>query len=118
MIKNELINFNHHGSVKARSTQTLVMELHDQMIEVLENGEEGAIISIDQSKAFEIVSHLELIKKMEAIGFDDSALDLMKSYLQERKQVVEINGKLSEMLLTGPDQDQLSRERHYQGCFF
>ena len=43
-----------------------------------------------------------LINKIVALGFKSGAANLMKSYLQERKQYVTINGTNSDTLVSGP----------------
>ena len=99
---NNLIHHNHHGGINGRSTQTLVLELYDILLEAIEKGEDMAVIAIDQSKSFEIVDHPILIKKLQVIGFDKSAIDLITSYLDNRKQYVQINGFDSDLENTGP----------------
>ena len=47
------------------------------------------------SKAFNTINHDLLIPKRKAHGFSKKALKLMKSYLKNRKQKVQINDKFS-----------------------
>ena len=47
------------------------------------------------SKAFNTINHDLLIPKRKAHGFSKKALKLMKSYLKNRKQKVQINNKCS-----------------------
>ena len=55
-----------------------------------------------QDKAYDLVKHEILINKLEILGFKSPALLLMKSFLGERKQYVQIEGIKSEKLVTGP----------------
>ena len=100
--RNKLVGHSHHGALKFKSTQSLVTEVYDKLLEDFNNGIDTALITIDQSKAYEVVSHKILIEKMKIIGFLPQALQLMSSYLSERKQIVQLEGKRSESLVLGP----------------
>ena len=50
---------------------------------------------MDLSKAFYTLNHNLLTAKLKAYGFSKEALKLMKSYLKNRKQKVQINNKFS-----------------------
>ena len=50
---------------------------------------------MDLSKAFDCLNHELLIAKLSAYGFSISALRLIHSYLNERKQRVKMNGSFS-----------------------
>ena len=47
------------------------------------------------SKAFDTINHDLLLAKLKAYGFSINALDLMCSYLKNRKQSVQINSNFS-----------------------
>ena len=102
MDDNNFIGQAHHGAVKYKSTQTLVTELHDLLIEDLTNNNESVLIVLDQSKAYDIVSHEILLKKFSALGFQPQAINLMSSFLENRRQFVQVEGIKSEILVTGP----------------
>ncbi len=48
-------------------------------------------------KAFDVCSHEILLMKLSRMGIRGTALDWFHSYLSERKQVVDINGKFSKL---------------------
>jgi hypothetical protein len=52
-------------------------------------------IFLDVKKAFDVVSHDILLKKLNKMGIKNRELEWFKSYLTDRSQCVEINGKLS-----------------------
>ena len=99
---NQIIKHSHHGGTQGKSTQSLIAEVYDNLLESLNNGQDVALLIIDQSKAFDIVDHPILLQKLQVIGYKNQPIQIMKSYLSERKQYVHVNGKRSENLLLGP----------------
>ena len=53
---------------------------------------------MDSSKAFDCLPHDLLIAKLEVYGFDTKTLSIFKSDLNQRKQFVNINWILSDIL--------------------
>ena len=91
-----------HGSVAKKSTQTLVADLHDSLIEDLNKDKETALIVLDQSKAYNLVDHPILLEKFRILGFNRISIQLLKEYLNEWRQYVKIQGFQSENLCVGP----------------
>ena len=61
----------------------------------LDKGEYLSTLFIDLSKVFDTINHDPVIAKLKAYGFSKEALKLMKSYLKNWKQKVQINNKFS-----------------------
>ena len=99
---NSLIDHSHHGAVRGKSTQTVIVELYDKLMQNLEEDDDSALLILDQSKAYEIVSHEILLRKLHAIGYTNQAIDMIASFLSNRKQYVQIQAMKSDKLLTGP----------------
>ena len=57
----------------------------------MDNGKIAGALLTDLSKAFDCLNHELLIAKLEAYGFGKPALELIKSYLTNRKQIIKIN---------------------------
>lgn len=57
MLLYKLIPSQHHSNIKGKSTVTALLEIHDQLSLILENGQEAAFISLDGKSVFKIISH-------------------------------------------------------------
>ena len=68
-------------------------------------------VAIDLSKAFDSVNHNLLLGKLKAYGLSQSALSLMSSYLQGRKQRVCLHGVCSVELPQGPSPELFAKKR-------
>ena len=77
------------------STDTCLLYLTDRIKYEVDVGKYCGMIMLDLQKAFDTVNHSILIAKLKAIGFDKSSTNWMQSYLEGRKQVVEVNASLS-----------------------
>ena len=74
------------GYRKGHKTQDLMLNMIEMWRKAIdENKIPGAILT-DLSKAFDCLSHELLIAKLEAYGFDKSALKLVYDYLRGRNQ--------------------------------
>ena len=55
------------------------------------------VIYLDQQKAFDTVNHMLFLGKLEACGIRENTLNLLASYLVDRKQTCRVNGKQSDL---------------------
>ena len=76
--------------------------MHDILVQDAAQGQESALITLDQSKAYYLVSHKILLDKLGLLGFQPQALEIMASFLDNRKQFVQVDGFRSQNLLVGP----------------
>ena len=83
------------GFRKGRSTVDAVLRYTDEVYEALNYGQSVVSVLLDLSKAFDTVDHQILINKLNKIGIRGISLQWIKSYLTNRVQYVEINGKKS-----------------------
>ena len=74
------------------STNTCLIYLHDLIRKEISNGKVVGVLLLDVQKAFDSVDHQQLCKKIEIAGLDPT---WFKSYLQNRKQIVTVNGHSS-----------------------
>jgi retron-type reverse transcriptase len=80
------------------STELAALQLIDQITRDMDSNEVPLCIFLDLSKAFDTINHDILLTKLQHYGVIDEALNLLRSYLQNRKQFVQINDTLSEHL--------------------
>ena len=81
-----------HGFMENRSTATGLMEfIHF----VKKNRGQVDVLYTDFSKAFDKVNHRILLKKLRKLGLPPNLVDWIKSYLSDRRQFVDYNGRHS-----------------------
>ena len=83
------------GFRKSHGTQNSLVVMLEKWKRALDKGEYVSALFMDLSKAFDTINHDLLIAKLKAYGFSKEALKLMKSYLKNWKQKVQINNKFS-----------------------
>ena len=86
------------GFRHSHSTDTCLLYLNDFIKKEVDKGKYVGMVMLDLQKAFDTVNHSILIDKLKALGFDSTSLSWMRSYLEGREQVVEVNGTLSSPL--------------------
>ena len=62
---------------------------------------QGAVLSLDWSKAFDRVSHSFLFKSMNKMGFNNNVISLIKLCCSDKKTCIQINGNLTEQFDIG-----------------
>lgn len=87
-----------YGFRKGHSTEHAAIELIDRITLSMDKGDIPIGIFLDLSKAFDTLDHEILLEKLKYYGFDDNALKLMRSYLCDRTQYVEIDNTESDYL--------------------
>ena len=93
---NNLWHPNHHGFKAHHSTATAIAQIYDFWIRSAENKELTAAMLLDLSAAFDVVDHQILLDKLKLYNFSPKTLSWFKAYLQERKQVVVVESKVSD----------------------
>ena len=86
------------GYRKGYSTEQCLTVMLEVWKKALEGKGTAVAILTDLSKAFDCLNHDLLIAKLEAYGFDSSALFFVKDYLKNRKQRIKVNGSYSSWL--------------------
>ena len=73
------------------STSDALINTIEFVTDALEKCDKFSIVSIDLKKAFDTIDHSILIKKLHLYVIRDTALNLIISYLNNRKQYVHIH---------------------------
>lgn len=84
------------GFRKGRSTVKTAYDLVNNILLNRNKGCTSIAVFIDIAKAFNCINHVLLLNKLNALGFPNSLVKLIDSYLLDRKQVVKLNGIMSD----------------------
>lgn len=93
--KNCLFNKSQYGFRVGLSTTAAITELMRVINEGFKGGQYIGALFCDLTRAFDCVSREVLLHKLKAYKFDQCAVDLIDSYLVDRKQCVDFGRNLS-----------------------
>lgn len=107
--KHSCITNSQFGFRQKRSTETALLTIKEELIANIEKRLYTLGIFVDFSKAFDLVIHDLLLHKLRHYGIRGLAIRLFETYLQQRRQYVEIGGKRSNIrnLNTGVPQGSI-----------
>jgi hypothetical protein len=94
--QNNLIYEHQYGFLKGKSTEHALLHITNRIGQALNENKYCVGIFLDLKKAFDVVPHNILLKKLEKLGITGTALAWFKSYHSNRTQKVDINGHLSD----------------------
>lgn len=86
-----------YGFLKNSSTLSATVDFVNHISKALDRGEIAVVVYIDLRKAFDVVSINILLRKLEYLGFTGQMLNLIQSYLTDRKQYVKVNNVNSDV---------------------
>src|SRR5690606_38834131 len=84
--KHNILHKNQYGFRKNRSCEDAVLHLSEHVTKNLDQKLKCLTIFLDLQKAFDTVNHKILLKKLNNMGFKNSFLHFIESYLYNRKQ--------------------------------
>ena len=97
-IKNNLLSEQQYGFRANHSTELAAIRLVDHMNHEMDKNHTPCNIYIDLSKAFDTLDFEILLFKLRFYGVTDTAFELMKNYLSDRKQFIKYNVHESDVM--------------------
>ena len=85
-----------HAYRRQHSTTTCLVEVTEFIHSKIDNGNIVGLASTDLSKAFDTLSHNQLIRKLQKMDFQPSAIEWIRSYLSNRTQQTKFNQLISD----------------------
>ena len=109
LLENKLLSSQQYGFRANHSTELAALNLIDRLTYDLDNGKIPVNIYIDLEKAFDTLQHETLLNKLAYYGVRGKVNDLIRSYLTNRKQIVDFKKMLSDPLtvITGIPQGSI-----------
>lgn len=98
--KEQILNEKVCGYRKGHSTVTALLGIKDMIVQAMGRGEITLMVLADFSKAFDTIDYKTLLYKMHALKFSNSFLKWLLNYLDNRHQFVQVDDKMSELMLT------------------
>ena len=86
------------GFRPGHSTELAALRLEDHLTNEMDNFNVPINIYIDLSKAFDSLNHSILLNKLRHYGISGCSYELFRSYLSNKLQFVDFNGKMSTKL--------------------
>ena len=77
------------------SCEIALFHMVEKWLKILDNSELVGIILVDFRKAFDLVDHSILMKKLELYKFNQVSINWFRSYLSDRKQIVSFKNIVS-----------------------
>ena len=88
LIKNNLLDKYQSAYRAQHSTTTALVDITNNIYKFLDNSEITILVLLDYSKAFDCANHNLILAKLKALGFKNSSLKWINSYLSGRSQQV------------------------------
>lgn len=96
LINFKLLHKTQSGFRPNHSCETALLGMINSWLEAINSGTMIGVVMVDFKKAFDLVDHKILLKKMKQYKLSDDSLSWFSSYLLNRKQKVSVNNAVSE----------------------
>ena len=88
LCENDLIYIRQSGFRSKHSTETALIKIIDDLLFNLDNDRVSGMVLVDYRKAFDMIDHTLLLKKLEVYGLNRDSLQWLTSYLEEIKDAI------------------------------
>ena len=88
LIKNNLLDKFQSAYKALHSTTTALVDITDNIYKTMDHSQITILVLLDYSKAFDCANHKLILAKLKALGFKNSSLKWISSYLSGRSQQV------------------------------
>ena len=112
---NKLLYKFQFGFQKNLSTEMNLLHLTNYVTKAINEGKFCIGIFLDLRKAFDVVDHSILLKKLSYLGICETELSWFTSYLNDRLQCTDVNGKFS---ILKSIKISICREVYLAHCYF
>lgn len=85
-----IIHQNQSGFRRNHSSHTALLRLIESWLRDIDNGKMIGAVFLDLRKAFDLVDHQILLHKLKLYHFSEKSIQLFKSYLSNRRQLVKV----------------------------
>ena len=92
---NNLLHSTQSGFRPNHSCETALLQMTNKCLGAINNNEMVGMVMIDFRKAFDLVDHTLLLKKLKYYKISEETISWFSSYLLKRKQKVFVNNTLS-----------------------
>ena len=96
LTSNNLLHSTQSGFRPNHSCETALLRMINKWLEAINNDQMIGMVMVDFRKAFDLVDHTLLLKKLKYYQISDETIKWFSSYLLERKQKVFVNNTFSE----------------------
>ena len=90
-----LIHTHQSGFRPQHSCQSALTCLIDRLLSSINDSKLNGVVFLDLKKAFDLIDHQILLKKVKTYQLSDNAIHVFESYISQRKQKVFVAGHYS-----------------------
>ena len=98
-----------NGFRKGKSCTTQLLEVMDDFLKYIDNGQAFDVIYLDFKKAFDSVPHERLLVKLKSYGIDGELHDWIRDLLSDRLQYVKVGTSCSSTMKVTSGIPQIDR---------